>query len=108
MNEPTAIDQNAGSFNWKYLLPTLIGVVCQVSGLLVAQLGGDRAFLNTHGYFEIGFMLSFAASVVYAFRLGGKGRNLAPQWVYYLNLLYVPLVLGSGFLVWSALSVFAQ
>ena len=94
------------SYERKYLWPTPVGLLLWVGCIIVPGFLGDRAFLATHGYFEIGVMISLIASVVYAVRLGGKGKGTAPRWVFYLNFLFLPLVLGSWLVAWIAFDLF--
>ena len=78
----------------RYGWPAPVGVTLILAGYGIARLLGNRAFLNTHFWLEIGVIVSMLVSVVYAIRLGSKGTNLAPRWVFVLNLCYGPLIFG--------------
>lgn len=108
MNDSAAAKRQANSFDRKYLWPTPVGFIFWISGILVEKLLGERAFLTTHGYFEIAIMISLIASVVYSIRLGGKGRSLAPRWVFYLNALYFPILVAVGIVSWGVISLLGQ
>jgi hypothetical protein len=78
------------SYGW----PAPLGLSLILAGYGVAHFFGQRAFHNTHFWFEIGIITSMLASVVYTIRLSGKGRKLAPRWVFVLNLCFGPLIFG--------------
>jgi hypothetical protein len=83
----------------RYLLPAPTGLILLLAGLAIVKRD-HRVFLAVHGWFEIGIVASFLASVVYAIRLSGKGRELAPRWVFFLNLAFALVMLA-----WSLLPV---
>ncbi len=62
--------------------------------MAVGKFLGQQAFIATHVIFEIGIVVSLLASLVYAIRLSGRGRSLAPRWVFFVNLAFGPLILG--------------
>ncbi|MBB5354026.1 hypothetical protein HNR46_004298 [Haloferula luteola] len=92
--------RRAGSF--RYAWPAPLGLTLILTGYGVAEFLGHRAFLKTHAVIEFGIVVSLLASVVYAIRLAGKGRVLAPRWVFLLNLCFGPLIFG--FLIVSGLT----
>ncbi|MBK1884333.1 hypothetical protein JIN85_18085 [Luteolibacter pohnpeiensis] len=92
MNDLIPTHRAAKAFNRKYLWPTPLGIACWLGAVGTAKIWGLRVFLNTHFFFEMGIMVALLTSVIYAVRLAGKGRSLAPRWVFYLNLLFGPLV----------------
>jgi len=94
MSDTVMIPAEAKSFSRKYLWPTPTGVICWISAMAVGKFLGQRAFLNTHVIFELSIIAALLASVVYSMRLSGKGRSLAPRWVFFLNLAFGPLILA--------------
>ena len=94
MEEQDHTKRDSASRTLRYLWPTPTGLVLILTGYLVFQVLGQRAFLNTHFFLEIGVMITMFASVMYAIRLSGKGRRLAPRWVFYVNLCFGPLIFG--------------
>lgn len=94
MENATQPQPRASSGVLRYGWPAPTGLALILSGYCVHHFLGKWAFLSSHFWFEIGLIISLLASVVYAIRLGGKGRTLAPRWVWVINLCFGPLIIG--------------
>lgn len=100
MSEHEEIRERVRSLGWKHLWPTPVGLLSWGAAIFVARVFGQRAFLLTHGYFEIGILIALVASVICSVNLIGKGRGNAPRWVLGLNLLFAPIIIGSSLVAW--------
>ena len=83
--------QQAETCVFRYLWPTPTGLLLILIGYGVIQLFGYAGFLRVHFPLELGVMFCMFTAVVYAIRLAGRGRHLAPRWVFFVNFCFVSL-----------------
>ena len=94
MTDTASKRQESAQISLRYLWPTTTGLVLWLSALAVAKFLGQQAFIATHAIFESGIVVALLASVVYAIRLSGRGRSLAPRWLFFVNLAFGPMIFG--------------
>jgi hypothetical protein len=94
MSNQASPSQDTAHVRLIYLWPTPTGLISWITALAVAKFFGQQAFIATHVLFEIGIVVSLLASFFYAIRLSGRGRSLAPRWVFFVNLAFGPLIFG--------------
>lgn len=77
-----------------YIWPTPLGIIFWITGLVAAKFFDPQVFRYSHALFEFGIVVALFASIACAIRLSGTERSLAPRWVFFLNLAFVPLIFG--------------
>lgn len=85
------IGQQTQTSAFRYLWPTPTGLLLILIGYSVIKLFGIKGFLHVHLPLELGVMFCMFNAVAYVIRLAGRGRHLAPRWVFFVNLCFVSL-----------------
>lgn len=77
----------------RYAWPVPLAILMVLLEAAVGRLYGQRVFFMLHVPMELVALLSLCVAVSYSVRLW-RCRDLAPRWVFYLNLCGGPVPLG--------------
>jgi len=83
----------------RYWWPPVVWVGALAAGCVTASVS-RKAFMNTHGYFEIATVIALMAAVVYAIRLRPFRKDRSFRIPFFANLGIVILVAAAVLLPW--------